>query len=78
MSFLRDPNRPVIWTKDGCLIYADVQEKDSIIWHLSMTFKRLINHQLVDGFTNDELAYACKAWLLRKDELYAEQNKGSK
>ena len=78
MSFLRDPNRPVIWTKVGKLIYADVQERDYILWHLSLTFKRLINHQSVDAFTNDELAHACNAWILRKDELNSEQNKGSK
>ena len=78
MSFLRDPNRPVTWTADGRLIYADVQERDYILWHLSLTFKRLINHQPVDGFTNDELYHACVAWNLRKDELSAEQNKGSK
>ena len=69
MSWRQDLNRPVRWTKDGRLVYDDYQERDAILWHLGLTLKRLINHAGVDGFTNNQLAKYCEAYLLRKEEL---------
>ena len=68
MSWRQDLTRPVKWTKDGRLIYADYQEKDTILWHLGLTLTRLINHESIDGFTNEQLAKHCEAWGLRKEE----------
>ena len=75
LSWRRDFSRPVKWTDDERLVYADHQERDAILWHLNLTFKRLINHEGIDGFTNHELYRSCVAWLLRKEELTLEQNK---
>ena len=72
MAYWRDESRSTVWTPDGRLVYADHQERDTILWHLNFTFKRLINHEGIDGFTNHELYRACVAWLLRKDELQVE------
>ena len=68
MSWRRDFSRPVKWTKDGKLVYADIQEKDTILWNIKLTMKRLINHIGIDGFTNRQLAQTCKAWALRSEE----------
>jgi len=68
MSWRQDLTRPVRWTVDGRLVYADYQEKDSILWHLSITLKRLINHKSIDGFTNEQIAKHCEAYILRKAE----------
>lgn len=68
LNWRRDFSRRVRWTKDGRLIYADYQEKDSIRWNLNMTLKRLINHHGVEGFTNHQLALVCRAIDLRSKE----------
>jgi len=68
MSWRRDFSRPVKWTADGRLVYDDHQERDTILWHIKLTLKRLINHKAVEGFTNQQLALTCKAWALRSNK----------
>ena len=68
MSWRRDFTRPVRWTSDGRLVYDDYQEEDSILWHIGLTLARLINHESIDGFTNEQIAKHCEAYLLRKAE----------
>jgi len=74
-NWRRDFSRPVKWTTDGRLIYNDYQERDSILWHLRMTLKRLINDRGREGFTNRQLALVCRALELRSIEN--ERNKRS-
>lgn len=75
MPYWRDESRPTIWTRDGRLVYVSQPEADYIIWNITLTLKRLINHEGIDGFTNRELYHVCAALRLRKDELIVEQNK---
>ena len=74
MSWRRDFNRPVEWTKDGRLVYSDIPDIDPILRALRETLKRLINHRGVEGFTNNELYHVCIAYNLRVKELAFERN----
>lgn len=69
MSWRRDFDRPVRWTKDGRLVYVSQPKLDPIIRSLRETLKRLINHRSVDGFTNHELFRVCVAMQLRENEI---------
>ena len=69
MAYWREEGRPTIWTREGKLVYNDVLERDPVLAELRLVFKKLIHSTPVKLSRNDELAAACKAWVLRKEEL---------
>lgn len=69
MSWIREPGRPVIWTREGKLIYNDRKERDQVLRHLREQLRAIIKGPMIEGITIDELGRVCRLITNRENQL---------